>query len=107
MSYIKLSHMISSCEKYFICLGSNNDNIGCQFTITYSNILSNKASNGDGMIKSRGNAEISHCCILENECDLLFNTGSNAYIYITNCTIDEKDITKTKGSVTTNDWKPI
>ena len=89
-----------------ILLGGSSSYNGINFDVTYSNIINNKVSNSDGVIKAWGDTNIKHCCLLDNPSTTIFQAGSGGYIQITNCTIDEKDITKTSGSVTTNDWKP-
>ena len=86
-----------------ILLGGSSSYNGINFDVTYSNIINNKVSNSDGVIKAWGDTNIKHCCLLDNPSTTIFQAGSGGYIQITNCTIDEKDITKTLGSVTTND----
>ena len=74
------------------------------YDISYSNIIQNIVSS-ETVLKSWGYTTIEHSCLLENDCKYLFSTGSQ-YIEVINCTIDPNFITKTSGSVTTNDWKP-
>ena len=71
-----------------------------------SNIINNQCTDSNnGMIFTYNPLDIKHCCILDNTASKWFE-GNGATITITNCTIKEEDITKTSGSVTTNDWKP-
>ena len=80
--------------------------------LLFSNIINNQFSEPNNpMIYTLNQLTIKHCCMIGNNASTWFYGYSSIYydgcIIILDCTIDEKDIIKTEGSVITNsdEWK--
>ena len=102
----------------FISIRANNSTYRtCYFgekakghDLKYANIIENMCASSDfGMIYSNKQLEIFHCCIIGNNAPFFFQSASgssNTKISIIDSTVNSSDLTKTIGSIITNDLKP-
>ena len=104
ISFVSINDNIA--RDYAICWFGDEEEKLVNHELLFSNIINNQCSSSNvGLILAYNPLQIKHCCILDNIAPIWFE-GNGATITIINCTIKEEDITKTLGSVITNDWKP-